>query len=238
MNGPSPFAITTKSSSNNGLLVGLGCEYDWTLTRKYLTRRSMRSHSPCSARWKLRCCYLQYATTSFFHPSLITITKKSPLISRQSKLRPAFWSWLNKERPRYLNFNSYEGFYYLSLCMKGFFYGMMFVLSLLCIESLTIKPPQRWIVSATRWWSFKLRYNVTYWNVVNLCFWLVRVFCASLHLCTHPPHAPIYLFFCLGYLPWWTKTTGILSRRKRVAAWNEQVSANFCLFFSFLPQCI
>ena len=123
MNGPSPFAITTKSSSNNGLLVGLGCEYDWTLARKYLSRRSMRSHSPCSARWKLRCCYLQYATTSFFHPSLITITKKSPLISRQSKLRPAFWSWLNKERPRYLNFNSYEGFYYLSLCMKGFFYG-------------------------------------------------------------------------------------------------------------------
>ena len=58
----------------------------------------------------------------FFHPSLITITKKFP-------------SWFNKEkRPQdfYLNFNSYEGFCYSSLCMEGFFYGMMFVLSLLC----------------------------------------------------------------------------------------------------------
>ena len=68
----------------------------------------------------LRCqatiCYY------LFHPSLITITKK-------------FSSWLNKERcPRdfYLNFNNYEGFCYLSLCMEGFFYSMIFVPSLLC----------------------------------------------------------------------------------------------------------
>src|SRR5271155_3113258 len=46
------------------------------------------------------------------------------------------WVRVRVTKHRYLNFNSYEGFYYLSLCMKGFFYGTILAGNVRCFSDI------------------------------------------------------------------------------------------------------